>query len=264
MPETVTKCPLCNSPKSKLFDKRFFQDHLVTNQVCLNCGLVYQSPRMSKAELDTFYEAEYRKLYQDQEGPDSKDLYIQAGRASALLAFIKEYIEEVSYHLDIGCSAGILMSEVAKTFGCQSVGIEPSSAYRKFALAKSLRVYSSLEELSNQSAEIKSSGDNQKYNNFDLISLAHVLEHLPDPIKYLTDLRQHYLSPDGYLLIEVPNLYCHDCFEVAHTISFSPHKASQTLTGAGYEILASIEHGYPRSEILPLYITILAKNHQHL
>ncbi len=49
-----------------------------------------------------------------------------------------------------------------------------------------------------------------------LISMFHVLEHLPDPVGYLSALRQKFLEPDGWLLIEVPNLYAHDCFEVAH------------------------------------------------
>lgn len=264
MPEAVKNCPLCGSPKNKLFDRRLFQDHLVMNRVCLNCGLVYQSPRMSKAELDTFYEVEYRKLYQDREGPNSKDLVVQAGRANALLVFIKSYVKEISYHLDIGCSAGILMNKIATTYGCQSAGVEPGKAYREFALSKGLRVHSSLEELCNQIGEVETTDDNQKFDKFDLISMAHVLEHLSNPVKYLIDLRMQYLSPTGFLLIEVPNLYCHDCFEVAHTVSFSPQKAAQTLAAAGYKILTSTVHGHPRSEILPLYITILAQNPKQL
>jgi hypothetical protein len=96
-------------------------------------------------------------------------------------------------------------------------------------------------------------------DRFDFISLAHVLEHIPDPIQYLRNLREKWLTGDGNLLVEVPNLYGHDCFEIAHLISYSVHTLKQTLQQAGYEIRVTQVHGMPRSRILHLYITILAK-----
>jgi hypothetical protein len=57
----------------------------------------------------------------------------------------------------------------------------------------------------------------------------------------------------------VPNLYAHDCFEVAHLISFSAHTLGQTLKQAGFEIVALRKHGAPRSRLLPLYLTLLAR-----
>lgn len=94
---------------------------------------------------------------------------------------------------------------------------------------------------------------------FDLISLAHVLEHLPDPVAYLADLRQRWMAEDGWLLIEVPNLYAHDSFEVAHLVSFSAHTLAQTIQKAGFEIVRLEAHGRPRSALLPLYLTALAR-----
>jgi len=64
---------------------------------------------------------------------------------------------------------------------------------------------------------------------FDLVSMAHVLEHIPNPVEYLSDLRERYLTPDGWLLIEVPNLYAHDSFEIAHSIAFSSHTLRETF-----------------------------------
>ena len=94
---------------------------------------------------------------------------------------------------------------------------------------------------------------------YDLISMAHVLEHLPDPVEYLAHLRTTRLTPDGYLLIEVPNLYAHDCFETAHMVSYSANTLSQTLQKAGFTLSAIKIHGQPRSEVIPLYLSILAK-----
>ena len=251
MPETISHCPLCGSDQSKLFDQRRFREHAVINRLCSHCGLVYQSPRMTDAELTAFYQAEYRRLYQQQEGPDPKDLTIQKKRAKVLTQFTKDHVPEVNNHLDIGCSTGLLLSKFQKTYGCRSVGIEPGDAYRDYARSNGLTIYTSLEELQSETL------DTEK-QQFDMISMAHVLEHLPDPVGYLKALRENFLSSEGWLLVEVPNLYCHDCFEVAHLVSYSSHTLTQTLHKAGFSAPYLQKHGEPRSAILPLYITVLA------
>ena len=248
MTEIVACCPLCGSTHSKLFDRRRFRGQAVENRLCEACGLVYQSPRMSGPELDTFYEREYRQLYQGGEGPNPKDLGTQRGRAAALLDLIKPDLEQVRRHLDIGCSAGLLLQAFQDAYGCQPIGIEPGAAYREYARRQDLQVYASLDEL-------QAGGEPR----FDLISLAHVLEHLPDPVPYMASLRENLLQPDGRLLVEVPNLYAHDSFEVAHLVSYSPHTLAQAVQQAGFELLALHRHGQPRSAILPLYLTLLAR-----
>lgn len=251
MPETVAQCPLCGSSEKKLFDQRKFRDQPVTNQVCLVCGLVYQSPRMDPIELQAFYQQEYRLLYQGSQGPSEKDLAVQSGRAQAWLDLTQGYLSPVTRHLDIGCSAGKLLEAFAEKYGCQSAGVEPGDAYREYAAGRGLAVYSSLEALQ--------LADERRY---DLISLAHVLEHIAEPVKYLDDLRRNWLAEDGSLLVEVPNLYCHDSFEVAHLVAYSPHSLKQTLQQAGFETVRFVQHGRPRSSILPLYLTVLARPSQ--
>ena len=263
---TIT-CPLCASTRSTLFDQRSFRQTLVSNRECLECGLVYQSPHMSDQELEAFYEEEYRQVYQGSQGPNPKDLAVQTGRAEALLAFTQKSIPEINAHLDIGCSAGLLLERFQQAYTCQSVGVEPGTAYRNYSQARGLTVFASLGELqgglSSQAAATR----------FDLISLAHVLEHIPDPKTYLANLRQEWLSdstqppgctqPPGWLLVEVPNLYGHDSFEIAHLVSYSPHTLDQMLQQAGFQIIARQVHGQPRSELIPLYITVLAQARQN-
>ena len=77
MPENITHCPLCKHENSQLFDQRQFRGQPVQNRLCANCGLVFQSPRMTAAELDEFYAHEYRQVYQGEEGPTEKDLFVQ-------------------------------------------------------------------------------------------------------------------------------------------------------------------------------------------
>ncbi len=245
---TTTPCPLCGHAESRPFDTRTFRGYTIHNRICTHCGLVYQSPRMSAEELEAFYTAEYRRLYQGNEGPSPKDLQIQAQRAQALLAFAQPHLAAVQRHLDIGCSAGFLLKAFQRYYDCEVRGIEPGNAYRQYTQPRGLLVYPTLEAL--LAAEEPP---------FDLVSMSHVLEHLPNPLGYLTTLREKLLTPNGWLLLEVPNLYCHDSFEVAHLTNFSAHTLRQTLRQAGYEIVTLRQHGQPRSALLPLYLTVLAR-----
>jgi 2-polyprenyl-3-methyl-5-hydroxy-6-metoxy-1,4-benzoquinol methylase len=249
MPIEVKHCPLCGAAESQLLDQREFRGEEIRNRVCSGCGLVFQSPRMTAAELDQFYAQAYRQVYQGESGPTKKDLFVQGGRADSLLAFLGEHNVKPSRHLDIGCSSGILLQRFRDHFGCEAIGVEPGDAYRAYAREKGLNVHPDLGSL--QAAEEK---------RFDLISMAHVLEHIPDPVGYLADLREHHLTPSGLILLEVPNLYAHDSFEIAHMTSFSAHTLRQVIQHAGFELVALKRHGQPRSDILPLYLTVLARS----
>ncbi len=248
MPENVRTCPLCESDRSRLFDQREFRGRSVTNRLCLNCGLVYQSPRMTDTEAVSFYAEEYRLLYEGSADPTARNLADQRGRAESLSMFARPFIDKVARHLDIGCSFGVLLRHFQGVYDCQTVGIEPGDGHRAYACKEGLTVYASFEEL-------------EKHENgrFDLVSMAHVLEHLPDPVGYLAHLREKLLDPVGWLLVEVPNLYAHDSFEPAHLVAYSPHTLRQTLEKAGFDVVSLEAHGRPRSDLLPLYITVLAR-----
>jgi hypothetical protein len=86
-----------------------------------------------------------------------------------------------------------------------------------------------------------------------------VLEHIPDPVGYLLELRKNFLAENGTILIEVPNLYAHDCFEVAHLVSFSRNSLVEVLKMAGLQTVQIEPHGRPRSNMIPLYISVLAR-----
>ncbi len=139
---------------------------------------------------------------------------------------------DLASHLDIGCSMGILLERFEKEYHCHPVGIEPGEAHRNHARQAGLTVYASLEEL-----------EQNEHARFSLISMAHVLEHLPDPVGYLVHLRETLLDPAGWLLLEVPNLYAHDSFETAHLVAYSAHTLQQTLGKAGFEVVRLEKHG---------------------
>lgn len=248
MSQDVQHCPLCGGERSSLFDRRLFRGHEVINCLCENCGLVYQSPRMTEAESVAFYAREYRLLYEGSADPTTRNTSVQRARAESLAAFAQPHIQKLARHLDIGCSLGILLQRFEDTYHCQPVGIEPGEAHRDYARKAALTIYATLEEL-----------EKHEKDRFDLVSMSHVLEHLPDPVEYLMHLREKILSPGGWLLLEVPNLYAHDSFEIAHIVSYSTHTLAQTVRKAGFYIRKLERHGRPRSNIIPYYLTLLAQ-----
>ncbi|MFH1523826.1 MAG: class I SAM-dependent methyltransferase [Chloroflexota bacterium] len=248
MSESIRKCPLCGGEHSIIFDRREFRSHTVINRLCQNCGLVFQSPRMTEAELAGFYLEEYRRLQEDSMTPTARNVNAQTARAESLCDFSRPILPLINRHLDIGCSTGILLQHFQRTYKNQAVGVEPGEAHRMYACKKGLTVYASLEDLE-KAAETR----------FDLVSMSHVLEHLPDPIGYLTHLREHLLTPDGWLLLEIPNLYAHDSFEVAHLYAFSPHTLREVLRWSGFDIVKLEKHGRPNSQLFPLFLTILCQ-----
>ena len=246
----ITQCPLCKSGSNSHV---FFETHSGESGedqylICEDCSLVFQSPRLSQEDLNSFYSSQYRVLVQGSEEPIDKDLRIQHARALNLLRFVKAKIPSVSYCLDIGSSTGILLKKFKQAYGCEILGVEPGDSYREYSNNLGIRSVESMEDI-----------EPTLGRSFDLIVMAHTLEHLPDPIRYLEELKARWLTPDRYILIEVPNLYGHDALELAHLTAFTPKTLKNTLRKAGFEIVKVRTHGKPRSLIIPLYITALAQ-----
>jgi len=220
----------------------------VSFHICHRCGLVYQSPRMDEAELEQFYEREYRIERQETEDPIEKDLQMQDARARAIIEMVQHRLPRISRHLDVGSSSGALLQRFREQYGCASVGVEPGDAYRRFSQSRGLIIYPSLDTL----AEADEAP-------FDLISMLHVIEHVEDPVHTLRSLRESKMRSGGYLLLEVPNLIDHECLELSHLYAFTRSTLREIVRQAGFHILWTKAHGSFRSPILNLYITLLAQ-----
>ncbi|PTN12108.1 class I SAM-dependent methyltransferase [Nitrosomonas aestuarii] len=107
-----------------------------------------------------------------------------------ILPFVPEKIQSL---LDIGCSRGGFAATVKKTIGCRVAGIEINRHEAEVAQATldALWVGDVL------SLDI--------HDRFDCISCLDVLEHMPEPEKLLSKIKQ-WLTPDGNILLNVPNV----------------------------------------------------------
>ncbi|WP_051205274.1 class I SAM-dependent methyltransferase [Salinimicrobium xinjiangense] len=110
------------------------------------------------------------------------------------IKWIEKEVPQKGKILDIGAGTGDFLAE-AKNRGWEILGAEPNPGARKLAAEKGV-------ELNEDSAAFPE-------NSFDVISMWHVLEHVPDLEKQIEEL-DRLLKPDGLLVIAVPNFKSHD------------------------------------------------------
>jgi 2-polyprenyl-3-methyl-5-hydroxy-6-metoxy-1,4-benzoquinol methylase len=96
--------------------------------------------------------------------------------------------------LDIGAGTGDFLT-VAKNDGWQTVGIEPSDRAKGIAISKGISFVENTIALESHS--------------FDVITMWHVLEHVPDLDFQIKELKR-LLKPTGTLIIAVPNFKSFD------------------------------------------------------
>jgi len=242
-------CLLCGSDQKKIFAQvESFGFPLVYYQ-CENCGLVFQSRKESQAANPEFYRRTYRQIYQVSEEPTPKDLWVQEQRAKHLIDILGQHLDIFPEKvLDIGASAGVLLQQFRKSFGSHVVGVESGDAYRAHAKESGIEMKESIGALL--------ASDHGK---FDLVSMSHVLEHLTEPVEDLKRIKLELLKDGGILLLEVPNFYAHDSYELAHLACYTPHTLREVLKQAGFRLVFLKRHGVPRSKLLNLYLTGVAK-----
>lgn len=72
----------------------------------------------------------------------------------------------------------------------------------------------------------------------DVVVMNHTLEHIKNPVSFLTDLKKYLSEEMGSLIIEVPNLYFyqkdHTPIFHEHLFHFTPESLELVLTKAGY------------------------------
>jgi 2-polyprenyl-3-methyl-5-hydroxy-6-metoxy-1,4-benzoquinol methylase len=96
--------------------------------------------------------------------------------------------------LDIGAGVGDFLS-VCKNDGWQTVGIEPSEKAKAIAIQKGVSFVNDLASLEN--------------NSFDIITMWHVLEHVPNLEEYISELKR-LIKANGTIIIAVPNFNSFD------------------------------------------------------
>ncbi|WP_348800152.1 class I SAM-dependent methyltransferase [Flavobacterium adhaerens] len=110
------------------------------------------------------------------------------------LDLINSYQTSKGSILDIGAGTGDFLS-VAQNDGWKTVGVEPSDKAKTIAKGKGVAFVEHTSELESHS--------------FDVISMWHVLEHVPNLEVQIKELKR-LLKPTGTLIVAVPNFKSFD------------------------------------------------------
>ena len=150
---------------------------------CKECGLVF---------LDSFGHIAphfYENSGMHKDSNQSIESWIRDTSADDLKR-LKQYSHVITNKsvLDFGCGNGGFLS-LAKNVAASVIGIELEKRVRDH-WNNSLDIYESLDRVQDSS--------------IDVITAFHVVEHLSDPLKILSEFKKK-LAPNGLIIIEVPN-----------------------------------------------------------
>ncbi len=191
----LSKCPWCDSPDIRQGSK--IHDYFLTREEfslfsCNSCGLVFTNPRPKLENLGLYYQ--------------SDKYYSHTSSQVGIIPFIYRKVKEINLKtkfkqvttgsvinkvLDIGCGTGDFLN-VCKKSGKEIHGIEPDSKARN--LAKEILKVEILHP--DQSEKIPD-------ESFDLITMWHVLEHVPDLKKQISELSR-IIKKGGKVVIALP------------------------------------------------------------
>jgi 2-polyprenyl-3-methyl-5-hydroxy-6-metoxy-1,4-benzoquinol methylase len=191
----ITKCPLCSSSKFDVYMHTkdfFFTQEEFTLSKCKNCDFVFTNP--IPQDLSGYYETTNYLSHNTGDNGIMGNLYSMLRNINIK----RKYKLVTNYNpsgkiLDIGCGTGELLNYF-KNNKWEVSGVEPNDTARAFA-NKKFNIDISKEE----ALEVLPP------NNFDVISMWHVLEHVSDLHNRLSQISK-LLKKEGTIFIALPNL----------------------------------------------------------
>jgi len=181
------KCPLCGISQTKEYI--FVKD--MTVYKCINCKMMFQDalhlPASGDKCSETFYSLEQAAI--------ELKTAIENERMRIIQGHINRDIKGMRI-LEIGSGLGVL-GNMLKGRQAEYLGIEPSVSLYNASIRNFPYLESNIKNTYFEEARIDK-------DYFDLILMVDVLEHIPDPVGYIKNVRQH-LRNGGILYIEIPN-----------------------------------------------------------
>lgn len=241
-----THCPVCNS--EILVPALVVKDYTVSKEEftilhCDSCTLRFTQDVPDVNEIGAYYKSEDYISHTNTKKGLVNTLYqnVRVRTMKKKAAIVKKYTAlNTGKLLDIGAGTGTFLSTM-KNQNWQVTGLEPDADAR--AVAKSL--YGIDTDPSHYIYSLP-------INNYDAITLWHVLEHVHPLHEYIVQMR-NLLTENGVLLIAVPNYTSKDAkvygrywagYDVPrHLYHFSPHAMEMLLQ----------QHGLNIARILPMW-----------
>lgn len=203
--EVVKFCPVCKGSSFAGIiecEDYTYSHRQFTIQQCLSCHLLLTNPRPDQNTIGDYYKSETYISHSGKSNSIFDWLYLKARNYTLRWKLNMITSRKLkSAILDYGCGTGEFINYMA-TNNWDTSAVEPSDEARAKVEAqsknKNLSVYKQLEDLPEK--------------KFDVITLWHVLEHVPDPDILIAQLKQK-LNQSGLIFVAVPN---HQSFDGQH------------------------------------------------
>ncbi len=211
-------------------------------------------PKPEGAALGRYYESEDYISHTDSKRSLFEKAYhiVKAAALKNKVALVGSFGRSKGKLLDIGAGTGDFLM-TAKGAGWEVIGIEPNAKAREAAKQKGVGFVENEEALDD--------------NTFDVITMWHVLEHVPDVNKQIAELKR-LIKPNGTVVIAVPNFNSFDAkyygdFWAAYDVPRHLTHFSKTAIKILFE-----EQGFRLEKVLPMkydafYVSLLSEKYKN-
>jgi SAM-dependent methyltransferase len=196
----MRKCPVCNGAEGEILHRQrlvVMDDYPLPPAfevvLCADCGMAFNRSSATQKDYDRFYQ----QFSVHQNPAESADGDIPVWEVSRL-----QNLTEIAANcapsrqsriLDVGCSSGGLLKNLAAQGFSNLVGVDPSPVCVDHVRSKGIEAYQG------------GAGDlPATVGTFDLITLTGVLEHIEDVRATIASLVR-LCSPTGRIVLEVPD-----------------------------------------------------------
>jgi len=243
-------CNLCGGYDFKVLSQKGQGGLPLRTVICVNCGLIFINPRMTREGYDDYYKYHYRDHRSAVIGKTDRAATLQVNFYDArkfgrgLAKVVLPYIRDLGLMVDVGSSTGGVlfgMREIVPSI--RIMGIEPSLKESDFARSKGVPTRTLLfEDFIENDTDVR---------NVSGVLCVRSLNHLLDPAAFFRWSRR-VLKDSGALILVVKN-FRHQVrragsisagVQIDHPYMFTPETLRKMVEQAGFEVvyLDSDEH----------------------
>lgn len=245
-PGTNVPCPLCQQPPTRFhlscYDNRFHQPGIYEIVWCDRCDLGVTRPQLSQPDLVALYRQHYSQ--EGQEPIQAEPNPTAPAPQNRLKAALKNFVSSrpvlpsdwQGKLLDFGCNDGEQLAIYQQLGRFELYGFDVNPAAAGQARQRGFQIHC---------GDFADAPWSDHF--FDAIVLSQVIEHLPDPIATLRQLRRK-LKPDGHLLLTCPNAssFWAKAFRLNwahwhvpyHLFHYTPRSLQQLAISGGFRLTA--------------------------